>query len=499
MTSLRRLHAVLAVPSLVLACALPACSSDDTLTTGDDELNYRSTAGQEFELSTEVTFTAKGLEGLEGDALREALDPQAKAVRNTVTTAIVAELDRIWPEDTRISYRGVAIQFRQDTASVRDVQHRDGSTWRMTVAGEFAGVQDLLAKLPLRTDGDQRYLPVTATVDGEAQELRVAVKPIASSLNAYPKYLDLFADGLDIGVHIGGDHNEPPMDIAHARSVYDDLVASGFDSPVGSFEALKADSGPLTRAITVKGEEVPVRVHLFHVDMTTPDTRQVLVDAFKESVLGDDVVIYDGHAGRRLDYSGVVLAYKPTRVSVPANVFPTLETTDKQQVYLFNGCETYTGYADELYKNPLRTPENTDVITTGNFSAIQPKANQVIAFIHAFIDGKTAADRTWRPRSWDSVLATMNAVGERSWVHVYGVHGLDDNPRISPLADEAKIDEACSSDADCGAPDTLCISVSSSSRVCGAACADTTGCPNGYTCGLPVGRSSIDDMQCSTR
>lgn len=46
---------------------------------------------------------------------------------------------------------------------------------------------------------------------------------------------------------------------------------------------------------------------------------------------------------------------------------------------------------------------------------IQPKANQVIAFIHSFIDQKSGA---WLPKSWDSVLARMNALGERSWVHV---------------------------------------------------------------------------------
>jgi hypothetical protein len=206
-----------------------------------------------------------------------------------------------------------------------------------------------------------------------------------------------------------------------------------------------------------------------------------------------DVVIYDGHAGRELDWSGVVLAYNPERASITADEFKDIPVTDKQQVYLFNGCETYTGYADKIYENPKKNTVNTDIITTGNFSAIQAKANQVITFIHSFIDQKSGL---WIPRSWDSVLSRMNAVGERSWVHVYGVHGLDDNPRVSPLADVSKVGAECSRDTDCAAPDSRCLAVSSSKKVCGVACADTAGCPSGTTCALPNGRTSVDDMQC---
>src|SRR5690606_3345901 len=142
-------------------------------------------------------------------------------------------------------------------------------------------------------------------------------------------------------------------------------------------------------------------------------------------------------------------------------------------IYLFNGCETYTGYSDQLYLNPERTPENTDVITTANYSAIQRQANQVIAFIHQLVDER---DGAWVPRSWDSVLARMNAAGERSWVHVYGVHGLDDNAKVSPLADVSRAGASCSSDTDCGAADSRCVARSSTQKVCGVACADSSGC-----------------------
>jgi hypothetical protein len=362
------------------------------------------------------------------------------------------------------------------------------------VAAEFAGIKDLQTRLPQTTVDGKTFLPVSADLGAGAVPLQVFITPIERSLNAYPMYLDMFADGLDISVHVGGDHDVPPQDIDHARSIYDDLVASGFKSPVGKFEDLKIDSGPLTSAIKVKGADVPVRVKIFHVDMSTPDTRNTLVDAYKASVKNADVVIYDGHAGRELDYSGIVVAYNPARASLPASEFKNIDATDKQQVYLFNGCETYTGYADALYDNPKKNTTNTDIITTGNFSAIQAKANQVITFIHAFIDQKSGA---WIPRSWDSVLARMNAVGEQSWVHVYGVHGLDENPKGSPLADLSKVGAECTQDADCGAVDSKCLQVSSSKKVCGMACADTVGCPAGTKCVLPTGHTSADDQQCS--
>jgi hypothetical protein len=491
--SWRRFACLLTIPVLFAT----ACSSAEEPETDSsaDEINYRSTSGQEFALSTNVTFKLSAeTAALQGDAKTAAVLAQAQALRDNVLTTISTELDKLWPEDMRTSNANVAIQYRQATASLADLKELpDASGYGFTVTGEFAGIKDLETRLPMKTVAGKKFLPINADLGAGPQELQVTVTPIARSLNAYPKYLELFQDGLDISAHFGGDHNTPPQDINHARSLYDDLLASGFKSPVTKFEDLKIDSGPLKSTIKVKGADVVVRVNIFHVDMSTPDTRQLVIDAYKNAAKTSDVIIYDGHAGRRLDYSGVVLAYTPARASIPANDFKTFETTTKQQVYLFNGCETYTGYADKLYENPNRKPENTDIITTGNYSAIQSKANQVISFIHSFIDQRTG---NWIPRSWDSVLTRMNSVGERSWVHIYGVHGLDDNPKASPLADLSKFGKACTTDAECGAADSRCIATATR-KVCGIACADTAGCPTGTKCVLPAGRTSADDQQCS--
>jgi hypothetical protein len=494
----RRLGLCLTLPALLAT----ACSAGDAgPETSADEINYRSAVGQEFTLSAKVIFDAPAsATTLEGEERQKAIVAHAEALRTTVTSAIGTELERIWPKEERLRRgAGVVVQLRQGSASYTDltpVPDADQAKARfaMVVSGDFAGVKDLETKLPLRTEGGETFLPVSVDLGAGSEELRVAITPVERSRNAYPKYLELFEDGLDIGVHVGGDHNTPPKDIDHARSIYEDLVASGFRSPVASFEELAIDSAPFTKAVHVRGEEVEVRIRLFHPDLTTPETRQGLVDAYQASMKNADVIIYDGHAGRRLDYSGVVLAYQPARVSIPANAFKDIESTDKQQVYLFNGCETYTGYADKLYENPKKTPENTDVITTANYSAIFKRADQVLAFIHALVDEKSGA---WIPRSWDSILGRMDAVGARAWTHVYGVHGLDDDPRVSPLADVSMVGVECAADADCKAPDSACLVASANRKVCGVACADSAGCPDGTQCVLPSGTTSLDAMQCA--
>ncbi len=54
--------------------------------------------------------------------------------------------------------------------------------------------------------------------------------------------------------------------------------------------------------------------------MTTPEMRQPLIDAYKESMKSADVVIYDGHAGRSLDYSGVLRIARALREQIDWDV-----------------------------------------------------------------------------------------------------------------------------------------------------------------------------------
>lgn len=474
------------------ACGSAAPATDAS----EDELNYRSAAGQEFALTASIVFkTPEAVLAASGTDKKAKLKAHADTVETQVAQALSNKFSELWPEAVRLSSRRVALQLRQNTVDRRKLTALNGGArYRMTVRAEFSGTDNIMKELPLQAESGKTYLEIAMDLGEGEKPFRAYVEPIRESVNAYPRYMELLEDGLDIDVYFGDDHHDPRQDINHARSVYADLVRSGFKPPVGKFEELKINSGAFTKFIQVQGRSVPVRVRLVHVDMTTPETRDREVNAFKESVKAADVVVYDGHAGTSLDYSGVVFAYRPSRVAIPAQQFKDLEASNKQQIYFFNGCETYSGYADELLENPRRKSNNTDIITAANYTAMRSEAGQVITFLHALTDpDKNGA---WVPRSWDSILSRTEASGSLSWVHVYGVHGIDDNPKLSPLANMPKFGTLCERDTDCIASDSRCVQVTGSKRVCGLACADTSGCPQGTMCRLPRGLTSADDMQC---
>ena len=72
---------------------------------------------------------------------------------------------------------------------------------------------------------------------------------------------------------------------------------------------------------------------------------------------------------------------------------------------------------------------------------------------------------------------------------MYGVHGLDDNPRVSPLADLQTIGQSCEVATDCPGVDSRCVRRRSGDLQCGVACTDDSGCPQGTRC---IGVTSRD-------
>jgi hypothetical protein len=86
-----------------------------------------------------------------------------------------------------------------------------------------------------------------------------------------------------------------------------------------------------------------------------------------------------------------------------------------------------------------------------------------------------------KPLSFGQLLAEMNRNQSRDVM--YGVHGLDDNPRLSPWADPALTGKKCTSAAACGAADSACVKPASAAcKVCAPACTDSSGCPAGTKC-----------------
>lgn len=457
-----------------LATKVSACGGDAEST--DDDLNYRSTVGREYAITTEVTLTTTPeIAALSGKARTDALVQQLGSVQDEIWMLFGRKIEATTGgHDAKFPFT-----LRHGGHTAGDAIQVDAKTFRLPMRVEVTSIDTFLSKLPLKTEGGRQYVDsvISNQLETFSQKLRFYFTTEPRSANAYPEYMALAAGGIDIALHVGFDHHTPRQDIDHARYYYQDFVASGFKSPVANFDALRMNSGVLTSSIQIKGKDVPVRIRLVHPLMGTPAEQ---IASYKRSMKEADIVVYDGHASND---SGGVMPFGPEGADYLRGWdFKSVDVGTQQQVYFFNGCHTYSAYADRLFDNAKRTVNNTDVLTAGNVVAIQKTPSQTLAFLHAFMK---PAQGPWKPKSWDSILEDMNAAGEKSWVHVYGVHGIDGNPKRSPLADVSKVGVSCMINSDCGAVDSRCIQTTATKRVCGIACADSAGCPQGTKCMFP--------------
>ena len=481
------------LPLLSVSCLGPSGEDLDgpALALEDGKADdYLGTLSIELDLTVEVEVRLEGedaaLEGEEREARARALGVrEMDAVTSAVDRAVWAE----WTEDARTGDN--AILLRQMSDALDGLRELEPDLFAFDYVVELAGPRDVLQRYPFGRDETGFFLDVTVGSGDAARAYLLRVGPSEETPDAYPEYLEMFEDGLEIAVHIGDDHHTDWKDIAQARSVYDELQRLGFSSPVESFEDLALDSGPFHRTLEVAGEQVNVWVSLYHAEMAPDDELGLLLDAYRRSARTADVVVYSGHAGRSLTYSGVVLHYGP-RASIPASEFRNLELPDRYQIFLFAGCETYTGYSESLYAHPGKTSRNADVITTVNYSTSLPRATATISLLRGLLDEGRGS---WWPQSWSSLLRRINDADAGSrWTAMYGVHGLSDNPRISPLAEPDVIGSACQQNSDCPGIDSRCNRRSSGELQCGVACTHDSGCPEGTSC-IAVGTTASDSLR----
>src|SRR5665647_1079824 len=65
---------------------------------------------------------------------------------------------------------------------------------------------------------------------------------------------------------------------------------------------------------------------------------------------------------------------------------------------------------------------------------------------------------------------------------MYGIHGIDDNPKLHPYGNLENSCKSCSANADCGGVGNTCATVGNSGKRCMAACTDDSACGDGYKC-----------------
>jgi hypothetical protein len=289
--------------------------------------------------------------------------------------------------------------------------------------------------------------------------------------NAYPHYAEFVNDGVyDITMVFGYDYNTPRADVQEIQETYQHLVNRGFSSPVASFAQLTADSGPFTRDIKAGGKDVRVEVRLFYADMfegRRPAQKQLIVD----ELVKRDVFFYNGHAG---PYYGLYVD-KDHAATVGYLELASAPFTQKQQLVVAQGCQTYSQYADMLYASPAKDESNLDVITTVNYS-------YGVGTLDLF-DSLTALDgNAHQPVDAYAIVEQLNAQWiNRAYEVFYGITGITANPAVHPYAALDQIGTTCTQASDCGdANANLCIKkrVDSRNKVC-AAKAVANKCPAG--------------------
>jgi len=364
---------------LLFFCGLLGCSSSSAPAdpgpaplADDANLDVRATSEPKaYDITTTLAITLVGADAaLTSDARTAKMQELARAKIDAVTRALDAELAQRWPDA-----KSLVSVLRTTTPKRRDF-HVDPDDAATSTFGYWAQVTSPIAPASLATK---------LVVDGS--NVTLGWEPAGTAVDAYPRYAELFADGLDVAV-------------------------SGDDG------TLRAALASLPTSVLVSGQRVEVRV--------------AFTDDFGSAAKQADIVVHRDRVAPSMD--GVVLP-------------------SKTQLFVFEGADSYTASADAV----LAAGGDDDVVTTDDAAAL----------VRSIV-----GESTWTPKSWQRVLGESSG-GRR--VHL--VRGITDGPKISMLADVAKIGETCRANDECGASDSLCIG-----GACGAACADDAGCPEGKTC-----------------
>lgn len=483
--------------------------------------DYRSTRGQEYILrALDFIMLPAADADLEGEARMERAEELVEHRFTALSFFIYAYLSKKSSHDENADYGDFRTTIRQQTFESLEITERvdEPGTFDFIFEAECAGPKQLISQLPVGDNGTfPVILPIISPEELESgsysttyrdfdpanfesdvlTSIDVEIEEAELVPDSYPEYNRLFEDGVvDIAIHVGGDYNESRSDLRKAREFFDYLRNDfGLTAPVESFEELTSTSGPFTTTFDANGSQIRLEVYLYHPDMHQEEGvgYDGLLDLYRQSAAIRDIVIYTGHAGYTTSYSGVVVSYNP-RIALAMDDFSALEMPETYQIFMFSGCRTYSAYADALYANPAKDTANLDIITTVNPSY----PNEAMRVIEGFIENLTETqEETHAPRSWDHLLSDMNR--SRSMGIIYGVHGLSDNPRISPWADPSTLCNTCESNSECPGIDNLCSRLTIGDRVCTVACSDDSGCPDDYTCMAVASRWSdvISRYQCA--
>lgn len=501
----------LALASSLVATAVTGCAAtdasveEDLIEVEDGKADdFYSNVSTEFEVRGSVKLKMTDAEFADPTARKNLVERRLTAVGLYLTAYVTDKFEgidinnngRIDPEEVFFrndGYGGFHAMVRTMSGEAGNLKKAGTDLYDLSFDIDLAGPKNLTQLLPrVGTTSPFKFelkMPEFASVDptsvprGEIRNWKPesATGPVESHVlslvklpvpkNAYPHYAEFVKDGVyDITMVFGYDYNTPRADVQEIRETYHHLVARGFKSPVTSFDALKADSGPFTLDITAGGKDVTIEVRLFYADMFTgqrPAQKQLIVD----ELVKRDVFFYNGHAG---PYYGFYVD-EAKEATVGYLELASAPFTSKQQLVVAQGCQTYSQYADMIYASPVKSEDNLDVITTVNYS-------YGIGTIDLFDSLTAIEDGRHTPVDAYAVVEQLNAQWFNEYKEVfYGIMGIAANPSVHPYAALDKIGTTCTQASDCGDPNAnLCIkkAVNHTKKVC-AAKAVSNRCPAG--------------------
>ncbi|PKN55503.1 MAG: hypothetical protein CVU56_21185 [Deltaproteobacteria bacterium HGW-Deltaproteobacteria-14] len=517
-----RLHTY-ALAAALLVSSIAAC--DDATPTAEEPLGTVVEAGKadDFYARTAQEYYVEGTATIvldsswrgrdEADRLAEVrrLIPFKQVVIGWFLNSYIVEKEH----SEKDAYGGFKALTKNGAYEDLDITAVDELTWTFDFRQEIGGQLDLIRALPdakgnadgswtfplvigkisnadmQKLDTDREWYrsspwgsfnPANVSAD-RLETLPLTIRPEPASEDAWMDTERLFADGLvTVGVHFGWDYHSAYHE-KHSRSLYDWLVAKGFESPVASYDELRHDSGPLTREVTYHGREVVVEISLFWGQKgldTDPDTaaggRQLEADML-DSLANREVVMFSGHSG---PFYGFALANWRTTSEGDLDDSELAEVplmTGQYQLIIAEGCDTYAlgqAFYDNPYKDGL---EDLDVITTTSFSNASTVASAQDVLGRLF---GAYSRNVVEPALFSGLISDLDS-NSYWFTTMYGVHGIDDNPKVHPWADLARSCAACDRNADCG-DGMRCVTMKDGARGCAAECTATTGCLPGYSC-----------------
>ncbi len=501
--------------------------------------DYFSTAGQEY--------TVEGIVGAQIDdscleRTADSPDPQRRCAEEIVSlknfaiawflnTYIIDKHDS--PNEEWGGFTGMTRPASYETLEIGTIAE---GAFDYTFSSELSGPFDLLDIMPASPCADDREvfcfdleIPVIDnetlrqmdtgdewyrsapysqyspdTFEGETETLELRITPYERSNDAFLEYAKLFSDAqlaqaggvLKIGLFVGWDYYEDRYDLQGAQRTYEHLTQDlGLESPVDSYEDYGIDSGSFTGEIQVNGNTVPVDVILVHPGQGDPgndDFARQMEDALVQAFAERQVIAFEGHAGPL--YGFALANWRETSEGeLDDSELPSLDVPDDfYQVVMISGCNTYM-VADALYQIPEKSGRvDLDIITTTNFSNAGNPGRTTISLLDAVMNQR-GDNGELEPVTYGELLRDLNT---DVWTPLFGVHGIDDNPRDNPFADESLACSPCVTHEDCGGNGNLCVQLSETEVVCTTLCQSNADCDEGELCYEIASGDTIIGAQC---